>query len=109
MSAIDDLVSVMKGGVQNLGQLTIAFQDAFPRINGTFTLSNATVTVVTQPSIAASGIVLFTPKNATAALTQRTSGLFVSAVTAGVSFSISTQSGSALGSEIFSYICINPS
>lgn len=109
MASIDDLVSVMKGGVQNLGQLVIAITNAFPRVNGTFTLSNATTTVVTQPSVGASARVFITPTNATAALLQRTSGLFHSATVAGASFSISTQSGTAAGTETFEYILINPS
>mgnify|MGYP001570164330 CR=1 FL=1 len=108
MSAIDDLVSVMKGGVQNLGQLVNVIQNIFPRTIGTFTLSNATVTVVTQPAVKANSVVFFTPTNATAALVQRTMGLFHSASTAGASFSISTQSGTAAGTETFEYVVINP-
>lgn len=104
-----DLNSTLQGVVDNLSAMVQAFQNAFPRINGTFTLGGGTTTVVTQPSIAASGIPMFVPTNATAALTQRTGGLYVSAVTAGVSFSISTQSGTTFGTETFKYIVINPS
>lgn len=107
MSSIDDVVSVMKGGVQNIGLLTLAIQSALPRVTGTFTLSNATTTVVSQPSVSSNAVILLSPINASAALTQRTSGLYVSAVTAGVSFSISTQSGSAAGGEVLSYVAIN--
>lgn len=107
MSAIDDIVSVMKGGVQNLGQLTLVLQNAFPRINGTFTLSNATTTVINQPSVGANAVISFAPTNAAAALLQRTAGVYHSATVAGTSFSISTQSGSAAGGEIFSYYVLN--
>lgn len=107
MSALDDIVSTMQGGVRNLGQLTLAIQNMLPRVTGTFTLSNATTTVITQPSIAANAVVSLTPINASAALIQRTAGLWHSATVAGTSFSISTQSGSAAGTEQFSYCVIN--
>lgn len=107
MSALDDVVSVMKGGVQNIGLLTLAIQNMLPRVAGTFTMSNATTTVVAQPSISANAVVIPFALNASAALLQRTAGLYQSASTAGVGFSISTQSGSAAGGEIFSYIAIN--
>lgn len=106
---LSDLVSTIKGAVQNLSQLNTTLQNAFPRINGTFTLSAGTTTIVTQPSIGASGIPLITATNATAALTVRTAGLFVSAMTAGVGFSLSTQSGTAQGTETFKYVVVNPS
>lgn len=108
MGAIDDVVSTMKGGVENIGQLVQVIQNVLPRINGSFTLSAATTTVVTQPEIASNSMVFFTAINATAALTQRTAGLFHSANTAGTSFSISTQSGTAIGTERFEYSVINP-
>lgn len=104
-----DLVSTQKGGVTNLSRLVTAVENAFPRINGTFTLSAATTTVVTQPSIGANAVVIPVPINATAALIVRTNGLFVSTHTAGTSFTMSTQAGSAVAGGIFSYIVINPS
>lgn len=107
MSALDDIVSVMKGGVQNIGLLTIAIQNMLPRVTGTFTLSNATTTVITEPAIAANAVISITAINASAALIQRTAGLYHSATVAGTSFSISTQNGSAAGTEIFSYVLIN--
>lgn len=108
MSSIDDIVSKMAGGVENLGQIAKVLANIFPRTIATFTLSNATVTVVTQPAVLANAKVFFTPTNATAALLLRTQGLFHSASTAGVSFSLSTQSGSAAGTETFEYVVINP-
>lgn len=82
---------------------------SFPRISGTFTLANATVTVVTQPAVGATWKVAFTPTNATATLTQYTKGLYVSAVTAGSGFSVSTYTTTAVGTETFEYIGFNPS
>ncbi len=86
-----------------------AITAVFPRIGGTFTLANATLTVVTQPATQANAIVSLTATNGTAALTQRTQGLFLSTRTAGASFTLSTQSGSAIGTETFQYILFNPS
>lgn len=107
-AGISDLVSTIKGAVQNLSQINQTLQDALPRITGTFTLSAGTTTVVTQTAIAANGIVHWDATNATAALTVRTAGLYLSAVTSGASFSVSTQSGTAAGTETFNYIAINP-
>lgn len=109
MASLDDLVSTLQGGVENIGKLIEAVEGAFPRINGTFTLSAGTTTVVTQAQIAANGIVIPFAKNAAAALVVRTAGLYQSAVTSGAGFSMSTQSGTAAGTETFSYIVINPS
>src|SRR5262249_24187372 len=104
-----DLVSTQKGGVQNLGQLVLAVQNAFPRISGTFTLSAATTTVVAQAQIGASGFPLLVATNTSAALLLRTQGLYLSAVTSGTSFSVATQTGVAAGTETFKYIVFNPS
>ena len=91
-----------------LNAIATAILDVFPRISGTFTLSNATVTVVSQVGIKTGGFPLWTATNATAALTVRTAGLYLAAVTAGTGFSLSTQVGSAVGTESFSYIVYNP-
>ncbi len=99
------LISTL-AAVQNIAT---AIYSTFPRISGTFTLANATLTVVTQPSTGANAVVTFTPKNATGALTLRTQGLFHATNTAGASFTLSTQSGSALGTETFEYVMLNPS
>ena len=111
MASSDSILATLNGGVTNLANLVTAVRDAFPRINGTFTLANATTTVVAEPSIAASGIVVFTPTNAAAALTQRTRGLYhdQAANVAGKTFTVSTQSGTASGTETFEYLVVNPS
>ncbi len=110
MASADEINSTLKGIVVNLAgevaamnAVATAILATFPQTRGTVTLSNATVTVVTQPATKANSFVSFTPTNATGALTLRTQGLFLSALTAGVSFSLSTQSNSALGTETFSY------
>jgi hypothetical protein len=107
--SLTDLVSTIKGGVQNLSQLITVFQNVFPRTVGSFTLAAGTTTTVTQPAVKANSQVALTPTNATAALTVRTAGLFVSTLTPGASFAVSTQNGTAVGTETFSYSVFNPS
>lgn len=104
-----DLVSTIKGAVQNLAALNTTLGNAFPRISGSFTLSAATTTVVTQTGISATSEVFWSPTNATAALILRTNGLFHAANTPGASFSLSTQAGSATTGGTFEYFVINPS
>jgi hypothetical protein len=107
--SVTDLNSTLQGLNKNVSQLITVIQQIFPRINGSFTLSNATTTIVTEPSISANSIVSWQPTNATAALTIRTAGLYKSAQTAGTGFSLSTQNGSAIGTETFSYFVVTPS
>lgn len=109
MASLDDLNSTQQGISKNISQLVAAFQAAFPRISGTVKLTAGTITVVAQPDIASSGIPLLVPTNGPAALLVRTNGIYVSAVVAGASFSISVQNGNAAGTETFSYIVVNPS
>jgi hypothetical protein len=104
-----DVVSTMKGAVTNLAALNSTLIAAFPRISGSFTLSAATTTLVTQSAISASSLVFWSPTNGTAALILRTNGLFHSANTPGSSFSLATQAGSATSGGTFEYFVINPS
>jgi hypothetical protein len=106
---LSDLISTIKGAVQNLSALNTTLQNAFPRISGSFTLSAATTTVVTQNAISATSLVFLTPTNGTAGLILRTNGLFHSANTPGASFTLSTQAGSATTGGTFEYFVINPS
>ncbi len=77
-------------------------------VSGGLTLSAAaTTTVVVNSAVKPTSAINFSPTNATAALTQRTNGLLLSAITTG-SFSISTQSGVPIGTETFSYTIFNP-
>jgi hypothetical protein len=103
MSGIDDIVSNLKNGVVALGSIAQTLSNAFPQTFGSFTLSNATTTVVAQTAIIAVAFPIFEPTNATAALTLRTQGLYVSSVTPGVGFAVSTQTGLAVGTETFKY------
>lgn len=107
MASADDVVSQLQSIARQLGNWVTAFNGRVTL--GTMTLSAATTTVVTQPAVKSNSFIALTPTNGTAALTQRSGGLFVSAYSAGVSFSVSTQNGSAIGTETLSYIVWNPS
>lgn len=109
MSAIDDLVSTGKGVVTNLSQLISVLQNVFPRSSGTITLAAGTTNIVSNAAVTSSTIPFFVPTNSAAALLQANAGLYISAATAGVGFSISTQSGTAAGGETFSYVLFIPS
>ncbi len=104
-SGVIDLAAIST----SLAAINTSIVASFPRISGTFTLSAATVSVVTQTLVGATWKVAFTPTNGTAALTLFTKGLYVSAVTAGSGFSVSTYTTTAVGTETFEYIGFNPS
>jgi hypothetical protein len=123
MGTIDDLNSTGKNAVLNIGALASAIttptslnSTIISAANiiagalgtvatfGTFTLSAATTTVVAQAAVVATSVVVLTPTNAAAALAIRTNGIYVSAYTATTSFSVSTQSNSAAGTETFQYV-----
>ena len=107
--SLTDVVSTMQGSVRNLSSINQTLLKLLPRITGSFTFSAATTTIVTQPAVAANSLVFAMPTNATAALIVRTNGLFVSTLTPGASFTLSTQAGSATSGGTFQYIVINPS
>ena len=110
--AINALTTTMGSTSANLvtavNAVASAVIAAFLPATGSFTLANATVTVVSQSAVQTNSVVFFTPTNATAALTVRTAGLYWSNTTTGTSFSVSTQTGSAIGTETFKYVVITP-
>lgn len=111
MGAIDDLVSTMQGGVQNLGQLVQVMSAIFPRSIGTFILtSGSATTAVAQPKMVANGMVAWFPTNAAAGTLQGSAkNLYLASVSAGVGFSLVTSNGqTAAGTESFTYVAINP-
>lgn len=103
-----NLVSQLKAGVSNLSSIAQTLSIVFPRLAGSFTLSGGTTTAVSQPGILGNGFPFWIATNAAGALTTRTQGLYLAAVTAGVGFSVATQSGTTLGTETFSYVVFNP-
>lgn len=109
MASLDQAVAFLQNAVQQLGAINSTLMSVFPRITGSFTLVNATTTIVAQPAVLANSIVIPVATNSAAALTARSAGIYLSALNPGVSFSISTQNGSATGTETFSYIVVSPS
>lgn len=95
---------------QVLSLLVTTLQNLLPRIQGTFTLAAAATTVVPQKSTTSTSVITLTPMNASAATLMGSSkALYVSARTAGASFTVATASAaSAAGTEIFSYSLFNP-
>ena len=106
-ASLDQIVSQAQNVNANLSKLVQALGNAFPTITGTFTLANATNTVVSNVLVSANSKVFLTPTNTSAAITVRTLGIFHSATNPGTSFTVSTQNGSASGLETFEFFCTN--
>lgn len=92
---------------QQMGAWVAAFNGRI--VVGNLTLTGGTTTAVAQPNVTANSFISWSPTNGTAALTVKNAGLYRSAMTAGVGFALSTQSGTTFGTETFSYIVFNPS
>jgi hypothetical protein len=95
-----------------LTALIAAITAAFPpRIfTGSFTLGAAATTVVTDANVLSSSIIVAFPTNAAAGtLMGSAKSLYISAKSAGVSFTVATASAAAAaGTETFSYVIVNP-
>jgi hypothetical protein len=94
----------------NLGELVKTMRTAFPLHNntGSFTMGAAATKVVADTTIKAGSIVLLMPTNAAAGtLMAGATSLYVSARTAGTSFTVATaNAGNAAGTETFEYIAV---
>lgn len=107
MATIDDIHNDLTNISRQLGEWVKAYNGR--NIAGTFTLTAGTTTVVSDPNTTSNSVIALNPSNGTAAATVKTAGLYVAAYTAGVGFSVSTQSGTAAGTETFRYTLFNPS
>lgn len=105
-----DLNTTLLNGNKILSQLVLAITNLFPRTTGTFTLAAAATTTVTQPAVQSNNIIVLLPTNAAAAtLMGSNKSLYVSAKTAGTSFTVATASGVAsAGTEQFQYYVVTP-
>jgi hypothetical protein len=108
--SLQDLVSNIKSGVNYLGQLVVIWKAVLPRATGTFTMSAAATKAIAETRVQANSIVTLNPANAAAGTLQGSAKyLYVSSVTAGVGFSVATSNATnAAGTEVFSYIAVNP-
>ena len=110
VTAIQGIIRQLASGNANTLALIAALEAIFPRVVGTFTLAASATTVVTQPAIKSTSIVLLSPTNAAAGtLMGGAKSLYISALTPGTSFTVATASAaSAAGTETFQYGVFNP-
>lgn len=106
----DQLVVELANVVRNLGLLIQSINGFFPRIFGTFTMPAAASFVVTTTAVQANSFVSLNPTNAAAATLQAGANrIWVSAISAGASFTVSTTGGgAAAGTETFGYTIATP-
>lgn len=110
MAGLDDLATNSAIANRQLGSIQNTLLGVFPRVFGTFTLAAAATTTVTQPAVKANSIILWMPTDASAGTLQGSAkSLYVSTITPGASFVVSTASGgSAAGTETFNYVIYSP-
>jgi hypothetical protein len=105
------LIGQAQGVNRNLSDLVSVMRDAFPlhSSRGSFTMSAAASSVITDAGTKSSSLVVLMPTNAAAAaLLAGSHSLYVSARTDGVSFTLSTaDAAAAAGTETFEYIIIS--
>lgn len=108
--SISDLVTQFKLANQNMSQLIQTIGNLFPRTFGTFTLSASASTTISNTSVVANSIPVWIPTNAAAGTLEGSSKkLYLSARSAGTSFTVTTASGvAAAGTEQFAYFLMNP-
>lgn len=107
-AGVTDAVTQLQGIVRQLSNWVMAFTGR--TIYGTFTLAAAATTVVTEPATKSNSFIQLTPTNASAGtLAGSAQALYVSAKTAGASFTVATAAGTnAAGTETFSYSLSTP-
>lgn len=95
-----------------LAAQTAAILAVFPAriFTGSFTLGAAATTVVNNGNVLSTSIIILFPTNAAAGTLQGSAkSLYISAKSAGVSFTVATASAAAAaGTETFSYLIVNP-
>lgn len=109
-ASLDDIVSQQKALVQTLGQLVETLQALFPRATGTFTMTAAASITVADTAVAGTSFITWTPTNAGAGtLEGSVEKLYLSARSAGTSFTLTTAAGTAAtGGETYQYAIFNP-
>lgn len=103
-----DIVTQLQGIVRQLVSLTNAVTGRV--VFGTFTMPVAATLTITQPGIQSNSVVSINPTNASASTLQGSAkALYVSAIVAGTSFTLSTANATnAAGTETFSYTINTP-
>lgn len=108
--ALTELVREANVSNRVLGEIVNALRAITRLSGGSFTMAAAATKVVTDTNVTATSIIILMPTNAAAGtLQQSTETLYISAKTAGASFTVATaDAGSAAGSEAFDYLIYNP-
>lgn len=108
--SFQNLVSAIQNGVVYLGKLVTIWQQALPRVNGSFTMAAAATKAVADTRVQANSIISLQATNAAAATLQGSvKSLYISSVTAGVGFTVATaNAANAAGTETFSYFAVTP-
>ena len=104
-----DVVTQLKGIVQQLAALVMAITGRV--ISGPITFTSAVATLtIPQSGVQANSIITLTPTNASAGTLQGSAkALYTSAIVPGVSFTVATASGgNAAGTETFQYVINTP-
>lgn len=109
-ASLDDVVRELNLSNRNMSLLITTITGMFPRSTGTFTCAAAATTSVADANVLSTSTILLMPTNAAAGTLQAgTTHLYLSARTAGTSFTVATASGgSAAGTETFLYAIFNP-
>lgn len=106
-----DMLAQVNGVNANLAKLASVMQTRFAlaAFTGSFTLAAVASQVVTDANAKAGSIIYLTAANAAAAAMQATAkNPWVSAISAGASFTVATADGTAAtGGQIFSYVILN--
>ncbi len=106
-ASASDINSTLQGIVRQLSAWVKAFQGRVS--TGTFTMAAAATTTVAQPNVASNSNIILTPYNAAAAtLVGSAKSPYIQSINPGVGFVVATSSGSAVGSEQFSYQVTTP-
>lgn len=107
---LSNVNSTLQAANQNMSQLITTIQSIFPRTFGTFTMTAAATTTVTQTAIQSTSYVVLIPTNSAAAtLIGSAKSPYISAKTVGSSFVVSTANGvAAAGTEQFAYFLLTP-
>ena len=114
-ASIGDVTTALQGIIRQItsgnAALTAAILAVFPTavFTGSFTLGAAATTVVANGHVLSSSIIICFPTNAAAGtLMGSAKSLYISAKSAGVSFTVATASaGAAAGTETLSYVILN--
>lgn len=107
---LEDVVTQLAMGVRATMQLNETLKALTRLSGGSFTMANAATKVVADPNVTASSYIILQATNSHAAdLQAGAKALYISAKTAGTSFTVATQDGNAaVGDEEFDYIIYNP-